>query len=744
MELQPVHTKGKAPAPTLPEPQDSDAASELLLEGHATGPTGSERYDGNATVQDTVQWSHSSIGLIVAACFTLVVALQWVLVCILSRRPISNRCDTYEMDVICDWSTPEQATQLADLVHVFDVNADWIRATQVLASGLSVLIIPITTAVCARAGATMATTDGKGRNITLMQTLTLANKSWMDPMFFYSMTSNVFARRAVNWMFLLSFLLTVLGTIIFPLQSILVTRPTVLKVGPQSAITGIGIEGTLGALKYGYGPFSSFGGPGNAVLDFQGALGEASLTLQGQPYTDFIWYADGIDNQTGLEGSSDTHWTSLFPTTTSTGFLRNYSLGIGSSVKCSLADFPDECAGDNPFTYDLEYPVTNRQGTFSLRLCIPGDMNSFSWQSNGAQGQNGVEESKQTITETLYMDYSDTIAVTKSSIMCTCDTSSGYFELPNQLNGTNTRSMLTQYDLPDPGAGKAFNPSGLECGSPSLMLGYWPTSSGSGLGFSDNYNLLPSSILNTSLPDIADTTHGWADHCGDTGYPWTAYHGPLLSSILVLFTNASDKNQCRQGNCPTGYYPPISSDVGRAWTSDWGDFSPFDSTADFEDYPGYLNLFLNTEDPVGNMQDLLQLMTLLASMTALQLVGQMGNITRSGQGLQVVQKIGSFNLERINLPLSALIVLSIIITLYMAGMLFVGVWGSRRQSWTPTLDALAMLMMGARLHALLPPLEGHALDGVGAMGKEFDHISGGITRGENPLSQRSESDRPTL
>ena len=31
-------------------------------------------------------------------------------------------------------------------------------------------------------------------------------------MFFYSMMSNAFARRAVNWVFLLSFILTVLGT----------------------------------------------------------------------------------------------------------------------------------------------------------------------------------------------------------------------------------------------------------------------------------------------------------------------------------------------------------------------------------------------------------------------------------------------------------------------------------------------------------------------------------------------------
>jgi hypothetical protein len=246
---------------------------------------------------------------------------------------------------------------------------------------------------------------------------------WSDPMFLYSMVSNVFARRAANnWLFFLSLTLTILGigtfpspkncfltlqgAIIFPLQSQLVKRPTVPKVGPQSDITDIGIEGTLSALKFGFGPYSSFESNGNnTVLDFQAALSEASSTVKGQSCMDWIWYADGV-TPTPLplqrcqvpQGPSDTHWTSFFPNTTSTGFLQNYSLGIGSSVQCSVADFPSECAGENPFTYDLKYPESTEKfaGTISIRLCIPGDLYQFPWQSNEAQGQSGVEESKQT------------------------------------------------------------------------------------------------------------------------------------------------------------------------------------------------------------------------------------------------------------------------------------------------------------------------------------------------------------
>ena len=317
-------------------------------------------------------------------------------------------------------------------------------------------------------------------------------------MFFYSMVSNIFARRAAfNWLFFLSFILTILGIgtfpspkkigfltlqgfIIFPLQSLLIKRPTVAKVGPRSDITDIGIEGTLSALKFGFGPYSSFGADGNnKVLDFQAALGEASPTVQGQScmdwIMDWIWYADGV-TQTPLrscgvpQGPLDTHWTSFFPNTTSTGFLQSYSLGIGSSVQCSVADFPSECAGEIPFTYDLKYPWSsgNYAGTTSIRLCVPGDMYQFPWQSNEAQGQSGVEESKQNITETLYMTYYDTTSTINSSIMCTCNSTSGYFELPNELNNTKPRVMLTTYDLPDPAFGNAFTPSTASCRPPSL------------------------------------------------------------------------------------------------------------------------------------------------------------------------------------------------------------------------------------------------------------------------------------
>ena len=96
---------------------------------------------------------------------------------------------------------------------------------------------------------------------------------------------------------------------------------------------------------------------------------------------------------------------------------------------------------------------------------------------------------------------------------------------------------------------------------------------------------------------------------------------PLLSSIIVLFTNASNNNQCRQGVCPIGYYPPISSDVGKAaWQSDWGEYAPDGSTAPFTFYSEYLHLF-SSDDLAGTMENVLSVMTFFASQSALQLVG---------------------------------------------------------------------------------------------------------------------------
>jgi hypothetical protein len=187
MELQPLRTESsptQASAHSLHEMRNPDAASaSKLLPGQAMGPTESERYyedeDEDAIPQDIVQWSRSPVGLTIAAAFTSALLLQWALVCVLSRRPISTRCNSYDEEVICDWSTAENPTQLNDLVQLFRDNERWIQATQVLAAVLGVLMIPMTTAVCAQAAAIMATTGSNGtrRGITLMRTLTLANKS---------------------------------------------------------------------------------------------------------------------------------------------------------------------------------------------------------------------------------------------------------------------------------------------------------------------------------------------------------------------------------------------------------------------------------------------------------------------------------------------------------------------------------------------------------------------------------------
>jgi hypothetical protein len=193
MELQPLRPESspiQASAHALHGTQDSEAApASKLLPGQATGLIESEGYhededededeDEHATAQDIVKWSRSPVGLIIAVAFTCVLLLQWTLVCVLSRRPISTQCNSYDEDVICDWSTAEKATQLNDLVQLFRDNERWIQATQVFAAILGVLIIPITTAVCARAAATMATagSNGTGRGIALMRTLTFANKS---------------------------------------------------------------------------------------------------------------------------------------------------------------------------------------------------------------------------------------------------------------------------------------------------------------------------------------------------------------------------------------------------------------------------------------------------------------------------------------------------------------------------------------------------------------------------------------
>lgn len=111
-------------------------------------------------------------------CYVAVAATAWVLLCIMTRRPIGGR--TYGPDFDRnDYDTYPTAPYLdSEYKDVFVRNERYLRAVRILQSGIAVLTIPVTSAVCSRAAVLFA--QRKLSGLTLRQTMALADRGWMD------------------------------------------------------------------------------------------------------------------------------------------------------------------------------------------------------------------------------------------------------------------------------------------------------------------------------------------------------------------------------------------------------------------------------------------------------------------------------------------------------------------------------------------------------------------------------------
>lgn len=143
-------------------------------------------------------------------------------------------------------------------------------------------------------------------------------------------------------------------------------------------------------------------------------------------------------------------FVAAFPNGTTTGILRHRALRLNSTVRCTeirQSSFPLTCTGGSPFTLAFS---PSRQ--FGVRICVPGQRGKFPWQ---------LSRSRQDIVEDIFVDVNTTDsneAPVSYTQHCTVRTTRGYFELGNHRNGDVYGPLLDWWVEPDPLATKAeFN-----------------------------------------------------------------------------------------------------------------------------------------------------------------------------------------------------------------------------------------------------------------------------------------------
>lgn len=137
----------------------------------------------NIDENDVVRFSPPLHIPIIVSFYACCMLTAWSLICIFSRRlivPLPKHAD-YNLEL--ESSRPE-----ADAQSCIKVNARWYRAARVLRGIVSVLTLPLASAVCSFvAVGYVQAQDYHKRMPSLRQTLTLADRGWTSPRVIFSL-----------------------------------------------------------------------------------------------------------------------------------------------------------------------------------------------------------------------------------------------------------------------------------------------------------------------------------------------------------------------------------------------------------------------------------------------------------------------------------------------------------------------------------------------------------------------------
>ncbi|KAJ7627212.1 hypothetical protein FB45DRAFT_1059992 [Roridomyces roridus] len=176
-------------------------------------------------------------------CYATMSVVAWTATCYLSFKPIGlHRYTVSTADQSVEYGSWFPSTEL------YLRSEEWFRAARVLAAVVATLTIPVKTAVCTRA----AVAFHQCRRLTLRQTMTLANRAWVEPVMWAKLLgASIFGRATFSSSFLVvAIVLNLLGSIIAPLQQLYLSTKTIKTPTWPSPIAGANFDfavDTLGA-----------------------------------------------------------------------------------------------------------------------------------------------------------------------------------------------------------------------------------------------------------------------------------------------------------------------------------------------------------------------------------------------------------------------------------------------------------------------------------------------------------------
>lgn len=658
--------------------------------------------------------------VVIALLYSGASIFAWIVTCKLVARPMTLfHYDVWKgnhqmaagltYDVNSDWGFRFRP--------LWDQNDRWYRAARVVQSVVDVLTIPVASAVCGSAAVVYMQTGRGSRQASLGQTILLADKGWADPATIFNFLFGwLFSpRRTVHLstLMLLALAVHLIGGIISPLRQILLTTTTVtVPTGsvPAAEITDLPDQVTE---PYHFG--------GQAVLLTRAGLETARYTqVQNQLWQANYTTCETTDmDRTGscIAGAtlgsmytlSDPFLAEL-PVNFSTGVLRQFSPRINSTdtyETITADEYPGDCHSIfGAFWADYENITKSDNTTLALHACMPNNNTLSPW---------AFTRDRQDFTEELYLNIT-VLGLSDSTrgqinelsfAKVTVKTTAGYFELPNHMNGGATGPLLAT----DPFASNAT--CGHDCLDGHVQATY-PAGTERPDAPTIDYICSPTNSSCTYDPYFLETVSN---------------KGPLLTVAMALFGHGSFI-QTRLSN-PEAYAGMVyKTGTGVSALAGWSEYAcsvmlPMGSLILDEPMSSYASINYYGEDTCvlwregggGNGTDVhtevgrwLTLFTnstsawrLTNAFTAASFVANQNWLMNEAQThtLTIYRDTGS-GVQAPVISTAGIIGISVLLGLFLLTLLALSVYAAWTPRWTRSLDAFAMIRIGAAYHEHFP------------------------------------------
>lgn len=395
--------------------------------------------------------------------YAALVLSSWIVICKLSYSPLT--VDRYG----AAW-LPTKIVRIDSATQArkeFEKNERWYKAAQVIQSITGVLTIPLTSAVCSSAAVVYLQRgpDRRTPSFTLRQLIVLADKGWTNIPTLFSLVTGGWSRY-FSLFFAWALVLTILGAIISPIQQIFLSTETIkIPTNPQpiqklfdipdmlTSYRSHGLISTVPAVRMSLASASS--------NDIPPQLWTRTPSCRG------LGDSTDSDSTCIVGGTSWGNISTLFDPfiaqltkDSNTGLMQQFLPRLNSTVEfenISAANFPTNCdtalgalsirqtnsplVPNNGFYYNGDDPLE-----WTVHACMPADLRGSPWKATRARQDFGEELFLNiSLSPRLLSAAHNTPHIQRpvsEYFRVTANTTAGYFELPNYVNGQKPGPLL--------------------------------------------------------------------------------------------------------------------------------------------------------------------------------------------------------------------------------------------------------------------------------------------------------------